>query len=135
MRPKGSYDFTAPSNVPRGALSGAVSELNKVEKEFVDELLTAGKNVEVVPRGAGKTPDFRINGVETELKTLTAAGPTSVKNAIQKAAKQGNQIIIDARKVAITPEEALLQIERAQGNIGGLTGRVTVLTSKGPVTF
>ncbi|WNZ26900.1 hypothetical protein HJG54_34245 [Leptolyngbya sp. NK1-12] len=94
-----------------------------------------GKAVEIVPRGSSKTPDFRINGVPTELKTLTSAGPNTLKNAIQKAAQQGEQILVDARNVPISAENARLQILRAQGNIGGLEGRVTVLTTEETVTF
>lgn len=76
-----------------------------------------------------------INGVVTELKTLTAAGPNTLKNAIETASKQGQQILVDARDVQITAGGALSQIQRAQGNIGGLKGRVTVLTSGGIVTY
>jgi uncharacterized delta-60 repeat protein len=118
-----------------GVLTGSLDALTAAERDFVNELLAQGKNVEIVARGAGKTPDFLVNGVSTELKTLTAAGQNTLKNAIEAAAQQGQQIIVDARNVPISPEEALAQIERAQGNIGGLKGRVTVLTSKGPVTY
>ena len=82
-----------------------------------------------------KNRDFLINDIKTGLKIFTGAGPNALKNAIESAALQGNQILIDARNVAITPESAAAQIQRAQGNIGGLQGRVTVLTSSGPVKF
>jgi hypothetical protein len=89
-----------------------------------------------IPRGPGKTPDFIVDGVKTELKTVTGTAPTSVKNAIEAAADQSNQnILIDARPSGISAESALNQIQRAEGNIGGLSGRVTVLTKDGPVRF
>ncbi|QYO64539.1 hypothetical protein [Leptolyngbya sp. 7M] len=118
-----------------GTLIGNLNDINPVERSMVEELLGQGKTVEIVPRVPSKTPDFRINGVSTELKTLTSAGPNTLKNAIQKAAQQGEQILIDARNVPITAENARLQILRAQGNIGSLEGRVTVLTTEGIVTF
>ena len=71
----------------------------------------------------------------TELKTLTTAGKNTLKNAIENAALQGKKIIIDARNVAVTPEAAAAEIGRAHGNIGGLKGRVTVLTTGGAVAF
>ena len=80
-------------------------------------------------------PRFVIDGIVTEYKGLTAAGPTTVKNAIEKAAQQGKDIIIEARRVGLSAANALQQIQRAQGNIGGLQGRVTVLTKEGPVKF
>lgn len=73
--------------------------------------------------------------MKTELKTLTGEGPNTLKNAIETAAKQGDQILIDARGTSMTADQAANQIARAQGNIGNLAGRVTVLTKNGAITF
>ena len=86
-------------------------------------------------RTAGKSADFLVDGVKTELKTLTGSGPTTIKSAIETAAKQGEKILIDARQTGLSAEQAADQIARAQGNIGGLEGRVTVLTNEGTVEF
>jgi RHS repeat-associated protein len=118
-----------------GSLALAMAKLKPAEQAILEELIAAGRTVEVIPTAGGRTADFLVNGVPTELKTLTAAGPTTLKNAVQSAAKQGEQILIDARNVNLTPQEALSQIQRAQGNVGGLQGRVTVLTKSGTVTF
>jgi len=123
------------SKCPRGSLKGSLDGLTAAERNFVNEMLANSKNVEIIPRGVGKTADFLIDGANTELKTLTTAGPNTLKNAIERASFQGKEIVIDARNVAITPEAAAAQIQRAQGNIGALQGRVTVLTSGGVVTF
>jgi RHS repeat-associated protein len=119
----------------QGALNGSLNGLTQAERSMVQELLAQGKSVQIIPRATGKTADFLINGVNTELKTLTAAGPNTLKNAVETASKQGQQILIDARNVPINPQEALQQIQRAQGNIGGLQGRITVLTSSGTITY
>jgi hypothetical protein len=83
------------------------------------------------------TENFLIDGVLTELKTVTGSAPTSIKNALQKAAlKPGKpQIIIDARKSGLSAAEALEQAQRAQGNVGGLIGRVRILVTGAEVTF
>ena len=95
-----------------------------------------GDTVVPIARGAGKTADFLVNGVETELKTLDSAGTNTLKNAIQSAAKQTNQnILIDARNVGINSSDVVSQIQRAQGNVGNLSGRVTVLTQDGVVKY
>lgn len=100
---------------------------------MVQELIDQGKNVTVVPRATHKTADFIIDGVTTELKTLTQAGTNTLKNSIEKAAQQGQSILIDARNVNYSSADALDHIKRAEGNIGSLKGRITVLTKDGAV--
>ena len=121
--------------VKNGKVIGDLKGLTPAEREFVDELVSQGKQVELIPRGSGKTADFLIDGVETELKTVNRLGTNTVKNAIQSASKQGENILIDARGTSLTKADALNQINRAQGNVGGLEGRVTILTGEGSVNF
>lgn len=127
-------------NSGRGNLTGDLNTINPVERNIVQELLDSGRDVELVPRSNTQTPDFLIDGVPTELKTLERAGRNTLKNAIQSASSQGDQILIDARNVPITSENAMMQIQRAQGSLlndgrPSLNGRVTVLTQEGSVTF
>jgi RHS repeat-associated protein len=113
-----------------------LSGLTTAERQIVAELTAQGDTVVPIARGAGKTADFLVNGVETELKTLDSAGTNTLKNAIQSAAKQTNQnILIDARNVGINSSDVVSQIQRAQGNVGNLSGRVTVLTQDGVVKY
>jgi RHS repeat-associated protein len=118
-----------------GAMGGTAVKSTPAEAAMKQELEAAGNVVKRVPRRGYPTPDFLVNGVRTELKTLTKAGPNTLKNAIEKAARQGKQILVDARNVNITADQARNQIMRAQGNVGGLAGRVTVLTKDGAVKF
>jgi hypothetical protein len=70
------------------------------------------------------------------LKTLDKAGTNTLKNAIEEAVEQGQNVLIDARNVSVSLEEALTQIQRAQGNLSAnLQGRVTVLTRTGIVRY
>ena len=55
--------------------------------------------------------------------------------ATRPTRQSDENILIDARPSGIGADAALNQIHRAEGNIGGLTGRVTVLTKDGPVRF
>ncbi len=119
-----------------GVASGPLVGLLPEERQIAEELIAQGHTVTAIPRAAGKTADFLIDGIVTEFKSLNSAGTNTLKNAIQKAAQQsGEDILIDARKVPISAQEALQQIQRAQGNIQNLQGRVTVLTKDGPVKF
>ena len=113
-----------------------VAKPTPAEASMIAELRSAGKTVEQLARIPGKkTADFLVNGVETELKTLEGSGTTTLKSAVERAAKQGEQILIDARDTKLTAEQCANQIARAQGNVGGLQGRVTVLTKDGIVNF
>jgi hypothetical protein len=119
-----------------GTLSGAVNRLDAVERAMADRLVAQGHNVVAVERGEKPTPDFIVDGQETELKTLSGTGPNTLKNAIQKAESQSkSQILIDARKILITEENALAQIRRAEGNVGSLKGRITILTQDGIISY
>lgn len=124
-------------NAGKGKLVGSLKGLEASERAFVEESLSAGRDVEIIPRQPGiKTPDFKIDGVITEYKKLEKAGTNTLKNALEAAAEQSSEhILIDARGVAIDAEDAIAQIERAEGNVGGLKGRVTVLTSAGEVKY
>ncbi len=93
--------------VKNGQVVGDLKGLTLAEREFVDELVSQGKQVEIIPRGSGKTADFLIDGVETELKTVNRLGANTVKNAIQSASKQGENILIDARGTSLTKADAL----------------------------
>ena len=113
-----------------------LSGLTPAERQIFAELTAQGDTVTPIARGVGKTADFLVNGVKTELKTLNSAGPNTLKNAIQSAAAQSDEnILIDARNVNINSADVVSQIQRAQGNVGNLTGRVTVLTQDGVVKY
>jgi hypothetical protein len=114
----------------------ALIGLNPAETKVAQELIAQGHKVSVIARSSTKTADLLVDGVKTELKTLQSAGPNTLKNAIQAAAKQSDQnILIDARNVNISAGDVNSQILRAQGNVGSLSGRVTVLTNDGVVKF
>ena len=127
--------ITPGGNCSRTNLLAAAVGLTPTEKKVFEELIAAGHEVQIIPRASGKTADFLVDGVATELKTLTSAGANTLKNAVQDAAKQGQNILVDARNVNIDAATASQQIQRAQGNVGDLQGRVTVLTKEGPVKF
>lgn len=67
FRPKGENDAA------QGKLTGKLDGLTSDERQIVQELLALGKDIEIIPRSSGpniKTPDFFVDGIKTELKTL-----------------------------------------------------------------
>jgi RHS repeat-associated protein len=130
------FFYRNPSRGGPSQNAPVMAKLTPREASMMKELREAGYEVEQLPQVPGQSnADFLVNGVKTELKTLEGEGPTTLKNAIQRGAKQGDQILIDARGTNLTPAQAANQIARAQGNVGGLSGRVTVLTKEGVVKF
>lgn len=73
-------------------------------------------------RATGKTADFIINGAVTELKTLQAAGPNTLKNAIESASQQGQHILIDARNVMVNQQDAILRSIVRKAALAGCKG-------------
>ena len=111
-----------------GSLIGSLDDLSQDERKMVNDLLNQGKNVEIIPRSdvqGVKTPDFRVDGVLTELKTLNGTSLNTPVSKIQKAFNQGaSTVIVDGRGTGITIEQANGVLSRIDGiykeNIPGL---------------
>ncbi len=103
-------------------------------------MLAQGRNVEVIPTAAGRTPDFLIDGVRYELKTISGvAKETSdgISKAIASRVMDGRgqavDIIVDARTQAgITEEIAQRGIRRAFGADNATGGKIQSITIYGP---
>ncbi|NOT71315.1 MAG: hypothetical protein HOP09_08580 [Hyphomicrobium sp.] len=145
---------TLPKNLPQklpeflskrpgvGKITGRLDELKPAERRFVEELKDLGHDVEIIPRGAGKTPDFGINGVVHELKTVSTLKNTdprrmagSITNRISNARSQSANVNIDARaQVGMTEEIAADSIRRAfTADTRRKISTVTVMTKSGAV--
>jgi len=99
------------AGAPPGVISGAVGGASKAELAIARKLAAEGKNVNVLAAtGVGRTADFVVNGVTTELKTLQGVGGVAtsgtVKNAIGRSLGQSGNVIIDATGVNLTSEAA-----------------------------
>jgi len=116
--------------VKAGALTGSVDGLTAAEKTVINDLLSQGKNVSVIPRSTtSKTPDFLINGIKTELKTLSNANVNTAITRIQDGFKQGAQtVIIDARGTSMTSDQVAQIMSRAAGTYKdkALPGKVEI---------
>ncbi|MBW7454249.1 hypothetical protein ACFOLF_07995 [Paenibacillus sepulcri] len=104
--------------------------MTAAEKTVIDNLLSQGKNVGVIPRSAtSKTPDFLVNGIKTELKTLSNANVNIAITKIKDGFKQGAQtVIIDARGTTTTSEQVTEIMNRAAGTYKdkALPGKVEI---------
>ncbi len=106
---------------PRGNLTGSLDDLTEAERDFVERMLDAGKDIEVIPRATDRTPDFLIDGVRKELKTVSGvADHTSdgISRAIASRVMDGRgqsvHVVVDAvNQPGITQDIAERGIRRA----------------------
>ncbi|WP_138494513.1 RHS repeat-associated core domain-containing protein [Paenibacillus pinistramenti] len=123
-----------------GTLTGSLNGLKSYEKTVIDDLLNQGKNVEVLQTSnqqGVKTPDLKVNGVLTELKTLTGTSLNTGVTRIQEAFKQGAaQVIIDARSTNLSLSDAQSILSRAAGTYANkvLPGSVEIWINGSIVT-
>ncbi|OPX41844.1 hypothetical protein CLHUN_42850 [Ruminiclostridium hungatei] len=132
--------FEGAGNATKGAgtLTGSLDKLSQAERTMVNDLLRQGKNVEIVPRSnvqGVKTPDFKVNGVLTELKSLEGTSLNTPVTRIQKGFGQGAQtVIIDGRATGLTAEQANTVINRINGIYkNGVPGKIEIWTNEGTI--
>jgi hypothetical protein len=132
VNPSNADSRSSPS---RGLLTGTLDGLTSDERQMVEDLLVSGKNVEIIPRSSipgEKTPDYLINNVKTELKTLNGTSLNTPVKRITEGFKQGaSTVIIDGRKTEITMQDAKTIVNRVIGKSGELPGIVEIWTKEG----
>ncbi len=119
----------------RGTLTGKLDKLTADERRVVEDLLSSGKNVEIIPKSnmdGVRTPDFWVDGIKTELKTINGTSPNTPVKRIQDGFKQhASTVILDARKTEMMFDDAEIAINRVKGILGELPGKVEIWTKQG----
>jgi len=91
---------------------------NKYRPQQVDDLLSQGKNVKVLTESTVQgepTPDFRVDGVPTELKTLNGTSLNTPVTRIQNGFEQNAQtVILDDRNSGLIAPPADGQAHKPQ---------------------
>ncbi len=134
-------DFLTKKPTP-GKITGKLDDVTPDERRFFEEMRDLGNEVEIVPRGAGRTPDVRINGVSHELKTVSGVKNTeptrlsgSISSRILDARGQSPNIVINARNQQgmnkNIAEEAIRRAYGADARSG--IDSITILTPEGPI--
>ncbi len=78
------------------------------ELETASVFLADGDDVEFIAPSRTKgsrTPDVKINGVLWEMKTPMGKGRSSVANALRRAVKQSDSVIIDGRFMRLSDDD------------------------------
>lgn len=120
-----------------GKLIGSLDDLTKAKRRVVRDLLAQGKKVELIPRSnvqGVNTPDFKINGVIAELKTLENPNLNTPLKKIRKAFdKQGAELVIyDVRDAGLSVEQVEIIYSRLNGLYKGkVPGQIEFWTNNG----
>lgn len=129
---KANLDRAHTETYGEGSVSGLERDWGKMteaERVFARELANEGFHVRLVPtRRDRKTPDFEVNGVTFELKTLQSFGKSTVKRRVVEAYRQTPDIIIiNLRNVEANREAAEQQIRAAEKKVdASLKGKIIV---------
>jgi hypothetical protein len=134
LAPVANINFGAPK---AGSIVGSTKGLTGSELKVVNDLKNGGAKIEIIPTSSGKTFDFKVNGVSTELKTLQNANVNTGVKRIYNGFQQNNPsvVIIDTRGTGLTTAQANEMISRAAGKYSNKTlpGQVQVWTDSGIV--
>ena len=108
------------------------------ERRVVNDLLGQGKNVEVLTESTTQdelTPDFRVDGVPTELKTLNGTSLNTPVTRIQNGFEQNAQtVILDGRNSGLTASQATTVIKRINGIYkNDVPGKIEIWTNEGTI--
>ena len=99
----------------KGILIQNKVHLKEHEYNTVKLVLENGYDIELIPPSAIKglrMPDIMMKGVPWEIKSPEGNGKNTIKNTVQNASHQSENIIIDLRRTKISQEQALKEIER-----------------------
>lgn len=78
-------------------------------------LSSLGYDVKLIPksnRRGEKTPDIEMSGSLWEIKCPKGSGKWLIKNTIQRASHQSENIILDLRRVKLHQTKCIQEIER-----------------------
>ena len=93
-------------------------------------LLNNGYDVELIPPSRIKglrMPDIILQGVPWEMKSPEGSGKYTIKNIVQSASHQSENIIVDLRRCKMNDDIATTEIER-YFNFSKRIRRVKVIT-------
>lgn len=99
----------------RGNLKQNGVHLKKHEYSTVQVFLDMGLDVELIPpspiKGL-KMPDVMIFGIPWEMKSPEGNGKKTIKNTVQNASHQSENVIVDLRRCPISEQQAMKELQR-----------------------
>ena len=119
----------------KGHLKQNDVHLQDHEYATVKLLIENGFDIELIPPSQIKNlkmPDMILQGVPWEMKSPVADGKYTIKNIVQNASHQSENILIDLRRCKISDEIAIKQI-RHYFELSKRIRRVKIITKDGGI--
>lgn len=116
-RPPGKPPIPVPGPIGPGDGGRDDEGFNAAEQKIAEKLTAEGHHVEHVYNDPSiASPDALVDGVPTEFMTLQpTSGPVALRRAIETAAGQASQIVVDTTGTSITEDEVVAVIRRVFG--------------------
>lgn len=99
----------------KGKLVENGAELKSHERKTVIFLLECGYDIELIPKSnvqGKRSPDIRMLGLFWEMKAPKGEGKSLMKNTLQKAARQAENVIVDLRRTKRYQTKCLVELEK-----------------------
>lgn len=99
----------------KGIINPNGVSLEKHEYDTILFLTTLGHNIELIPPSHipnRRTPDFRMSGLEWEMKSPKGKSRSTLEHAFQTAMKQSVNIIFDLRRIQMPNDRAVTTLCR-----------------------
>lgn len=99
----------------KGSITPNGVSLEKHEYDTVLFLTTLGYDIELIPPSHvpnRRTPDFKMNSLEWEMKSPKGKTRSTLEHAFQTAMKQSVNIVFDLRRIQMPNEKAVTILEQ-----------------------
>ncbi|MBR0093466.1 MAG: hypothetical protein IJP92_17405 [Lachnospiraceae bacterium] len=99
----------------KGTLKQNGVHLKEHEYKTVKVFLEQGYDVELIPASQIKgfhAPDIMLQGVPWEMKAPQGSGKNTIKNTVQNASHQSENIILDLRRCKLPQDKAAKEAEQ-----------------------
>ena len=99
----------------KGKLTQNKVHLEEHEYKTVKFLLEQGYDIELIPPSQIKNlrmPDIMLQGAAWEMKSPVGSGKYTIKNIIQSASHQAENIVVDLRRSKMDEKQAIQEIRR-----------------------
>lgn len=99
----------------KGTITPNGVSLEKHENDTIVFFTELGYNVTLIPPShvpGIHTPDFKMNGLEWEMKSPKGRTRSTLEHAFQAALKQSRNLVFDLRRVQMPNDKAIMILEQ-----------------------
>ena len=124
--------------IKQGVITPNGVELKEHELSTIVYLTSLGHDIELIPKSnqlGVRTPDILMDGLSWEIKSPKGEGKSLMKNTIQKAVRQSENVVIDLRRTKRYQDKCLSELEREFNFSTGIKRLKIITKSKKIIDF